>query len=127
MALLRYSEQEARNIAKAEARANQQSALNAFLARKKLLGGLTKADVGLANVNNTADADKPISNAAQTALDAKADSAAVVSALAAKIEWSDVPASSSATGLVGQIAYDGSYLYVCVAADIWVRVPLTTW
>jgi hypothetical protein len=33
---------------------------------------LTKSDVGLENVNNTADADKPISTATQTALDLKA-------------------------------------------------------
>jgi hypothetical protein len=34
--------------------------------------GLAKADVGLANVDNTADADKPVSTATQTALDLKA-------------------------------------------------------
>lgn len=34
--------------------------------------GLVKADVGLGSVDNTADADKPISTATQTALDAKA-------------------------------------------------------
>ena len=34
--------------------------------------GLVKADVGLSNVDNTSDADKPISTAAQTALDLKA-------------------------------------------------------
>ena len=33
----------------------------------------SKADVGLGNVDNTSDASKPISNAAQTALNAKAD------------------------------------------------------
>jgi len=33
--------------------------------------GITKTMVGLANVDNTADADKPVSAAAQTALDAK--------------------------------------------------------
>jgi len=33
--------------------------------------GITKTHVGLANVDNTADADKPVSAAAQTALDAK--------------------------------------------------------
>ena len=32
---------------------------------------LTKSDVGLANVDNTSDADKPVSTAQQTALDAK--------------------------------------------------------
>lgn len=33
--------------------------------------GTTKSDVGLGNVNNTSDADKPVSNATQTALNAK--------------------------------------------------------
>lgn len=35
--------------------------------------GLTKASVGLGNVDNTSDADKPISTAVQTALDKKQD------------------------------------------------------
>lgn len=35
------------------------------------VSGITAAMVGLGNVNNTADLDKPISNATQTALDAK--------------------------------------------------------
>jgi hypothetical protein len=34
--------------------------------------GITKSDVGLANVDNTTDAEKPISTATQTALDLKA-------------------------------------------------------
>jgi len=34
--------------------------------------GLTKSDIGLANVDNTTDLDKPISTATQTALDLKA-------------------------------------------------------
>jgi hypothetical protein len=33
--------------------------------------GITKTDVGLANVDNTSDANKPVSSATQTALDAK--------------------------------------------------------
>ena len=35
--------------------------------------GTTKADVGLGNVDNTSDLDKPISTATQTALDSKLD------------------------------------------------------
>ena len=35
--------------------------------------GITKTDVGLANVDNTSDANKPVSTAAQTALDLKAN------------------------------------------------------
>jgi len=38
-----------------------------------------------------------------------------------------VPASATATGSPGQVAYDASYIYVCVAANTWVRAPLTTW
>lgn len=34
---------------------------------------IDKYDVGLGNVNNTADADKPLSTAAQTALGEKVD------------------------------------------------------
>lgn len=40
-------------------------------------GDYSAALVGLGNVDNTADADKPISTAMQAALDAKADSATV--------------------------------------------------
>ena len=39
---------------------------------------LNKTNVGLADVNNTSDADKPISTATQIALNAKADDSAVV-------------------------------------------------
>jgi hypothetical protein len=38
---------------------------------------ISKTDVGLGNVDNTSDADKPVSSATQTALDAKADTSAV--------------------------------------------------
>jgi hypothetical protein len=39
---------------------------------------LTKPDVGLANVDNTSDANKPVSTAQQTALNLKADDSVVV-------------------------------------------------
>lgn len=38
-----------------------------------------------------------------------------------------VPASASAAGVMGQIAQDGSYLYVCTAANTWKRVAIATW
>lgn len=37
------------------------------------------------------------------------------------------PSSASDSGVKGQIAYDGSYLYICTATDVWVRTPLSTW
>lgn len=37
------------------------------------------------------------------------------------------PASASATGTVGTIAWDSDYMYVCVATDTWKRVAIATW
>jgi hypothetical protein len=34
------------------------------------------------------------------------------------------PASAGATGVKGSLRYDGSYLYVCVATNTWVRAAL---
>ena len=62
---------------------------------------LVKGDVGLGNVDNTADADKPVSSATQTALDAKEDT---ITGAATTITGTDLTASraltSSATGKV---------------------------
>ncbi len=46
------------------------------------VSGVTKSMVGLGNVDNTADADKPVSTATQTALDAKLASATAASTYA---------------------------------------------
>jgi len=43
------------------------------------VGGITKSMVGLANVDNTSDANKPVSTATQTALDLKLDSSTAAS------------------------------------------------
>ena len=45
------------------------------------VSGITKSMVGLGNVDNTSDANKPVSTATQTALDAKASTADLNSAL----------------------------------------------
>jgi hypothetical protein len=44
-----------------------------------------------------------------------------------QINLSKTPASASDTGTTGQIAWDGSYLYVCTAPDTWTRAALATW
>lgn len=46
---------------------------------------VTAADIGLGAVDNTSDADKPISDATQAALDLKADAAATTAAINAKV------------------------------------------
>jgi hypothetical protein len=58
---------------------------------------LTKSDVGLGSVDNTADADKPISTDTQTALNAKADSATVTAQLSTRADANTVNAHTSAT------------------------------
>lgn len=38
-----------------------------------------------------------------------------------------VPASASATGVAGQIAYDASYVYICVSTNTWKRSAIAGW
>jgi hypothetical protein len=44
-----------------------------------------------------------------------------------QIEMSKTPASASASGTAGQIAWDTNYLYVCTATNTWKRTDLNTW
>jgi uncharacterized membrane protein len=44
-----------------------------------------------------------------------------------RIRTAQTPASASATGTVGQIAWDASYIYVCTATNTWKRTALATW
>ena len=50
---------------------------------------ITKASVGLSNVDNTSDASKPVSTAVAAALGSKLDTAALAPALAGKIDSAD--------------------------------------
>lgn len=43
-----------------------------------------------------------------------------------RIDTTQTPASSSASGTKGEIAYDSDYIYVCVATNSWKRVALST-
>tara|TARA_R110002073_G_scaffold310052_3_gene480611 strand:- start:207 stop:458 length:252 start_codon:yes stop_codon:yes gene_type:complete len=38
-----------------------------------------------------------------------------------------VPATATSVGTAGTLAYDSSYLYVCVATNTWNRVAIATW
>lgn len=39
----------------------------------------------------------------------------------------ETPASATATGTVGTIAWDTGFIYVCTATDTWVRAAIATW
>lgn len=116
MAAFRYSSQEAANIRAAESRARQQSALNSSIALRLAqadTAAITKTSLGLGNVDNTSDVNKPVSTAQQTALNAK-------------VTLVTVPATASSAGTAGQVAYASGFFYVCTAANTWVRAALTT-
>ena len=44
-----------------------------------------------------------------------------------RLRQSQTPASATATGTQGQIAWDANYIYVCTATNTWKRVALATW
>lgn len=37
------------------------------------------------------------------------------------------PASATATGVQGEVCWDASYLYVCVATNTWKRTAISSW
>lgn len=43
------------------------------------------------------------------------------------IVWVTAPAASNSTGTAGQVAYDGSYFYVCTATNTWRRTAIDDW
>ncbi len=43
------------------------------------------------------------------------------------IAWVSAPSTASSAGTAGQAAYDGSYFYLCIATNTWIRGALSTW
>jgi hypothetical protein len=41
--------------------------------------------------------------------------------------FASVPASATAAGTAGQVAYDANFAYFCTAPNTWRRVALATW
>lgn len=41
-------------------------------------------------------------------------------------QWVSPPAAYNSTGIKGQMAFDGSYLYQCVETNTWIRQPVET-
>lgn len=71
-----------------------QANLDAHISNKENPHEVTKAQVGLGNVNNTSDANKPISIATQTALNGKLDKTAVVDVTAEALKGQAADAKS---------------------------------
>jgi hypothetical protein len=83
----------------------------------------------IANFNSSVSGLLPITNiiAGSGINVAISGTTAIVTSTAPGLTWSAVPASATATGTTGQIAYDSQYQYTCVSTNYWVRTPLTPW
>jgi hypothetical protein len=46
---------------------------------------------------------------------------------ALNINTSYTPSGSASPGVIGQITWDASFIYVCIAANTWARATLNTW
>lgn len=80
---------------------------------------LVKGDVGLGNVDNTSDANKPVSTATQTALNLKADLAATPRYLVFNTTWPARPADSRLTIYVGGSSASNAPTD-SVSGDVWI-------
>lgn len=47
----------------------------------------------------------------------------------AKLGWElvAVPSTATAVGVLGQIAVDTNYVYICVTTNTWRRLAITAW
>lgn len=107
------------------------SALNSHTARTDNPHAVTKAQVGLANVDNTSDANKPVSTAQQTALNLKANiesptftgtvtaptfSGALSGNAATATKWQTARTITLNGDLTGSVSIDGSADVILSAA-----------
>lgn len=44
-----------------------------------------------------------------------------------RVRTARTPASAAATGAVGEVCWDASYIYVCTATNTWKRAAISTW
>lgn len=52
---------------------------------------------------------------------------AATATVATRVSDTTAPSTATDAGTAGEVRYDGSYIYVCVATDTWVRAALSTW
>ena len=100
-------------------------------AQLKTALSLSKSDVGLGNVDNTSDADKPVSSATQTALDDKADDALVLhttgdESKAGELELTGALAIAGAMKLTG-VNIDANAEQTLTLAAAVTSTSSTTW
>ena len=88
------------------------STLTSHINNKSNPHTVTKSQLGLGNVDNTADLDKPISDAVQTALDGKVDDSQVLTNVPANAKFTDTVYTHPTSGVTA-----GTYKKVTVNAQ----------
>ena len=87
------------------------------------VSAVTKADVGLGNVDNTSDADKPVSEAVRTALNDKSNKPSYVKATMTAAGWNKTTKTYSFESTYPHAQYDIEIAYAktCTSAqlDAW--------
>jgi hypothetical protein len=79
----------------------------------------------LANTLSAADRVVVLVNPANTASVRTITTSNFANSVAAKLITNTAPTSNTSNGIQGQIAYDGTSLYVCVANNRWGKTTLT--
>jgi len=79
------------------------------------------------NVKRTNEADGRIKALIYGVFDAATANQKVTINGLFNLSESKTPASASATGVKGDIAWDASYIYICTATDTWKRTAIATW
>ena len=88
--------------------------------------GITKSDVGLSDVDNTSDADKPVSTATQTALDAKLALAGGTMTGDLTLAGTPTQALHAATKSYVDAVSEGLHIHASVVAATTANLAITT-
>jgi hypothetical protein len=89
------------------------------------VSGITKTHVGLSNVDNTSDADKPISTAVNAALDLKASLNSPTFTGAIDFSGVNVTGLTAIAGLPDQSSSSGKYLMTNGSSPSWETIDVT--
>lgn len=81
-------------------------------------------NIGGVSFNGSTSIDLPGVNQAGTQ---DTSGNAATATVATRVSDTTAPATATDTGTAGEVRYDGSFIYVCVATDTWVRAALATW
>jgi len=79
----------------------------------------------VANTLSSTDRVVVLANTSGSAVVKTITTSNFANSVAAKLISNSVPASNTSNGVVGQIAYDNTAVYVCVSNNTWGKATLT--